>query len=142
MVLAAFAGVAAEERVDQDMFWKFRQEGTNNSKILQTLHMFTDVYGPRLTGSPNLKAAGEWAIEQMHAWGLKQGHLEPWDFNRVGWSNERLTAHLVSPVKDALVVEALGVDAGHERRRPRAGDADHAAASAPTRATLTRTSTR
>src|SRR5688572_9253368 len=108
VVLAAFAGVAAEERVDQDMFWKFRQEGTNNSKILQTLHMFTDVYGPRLTGSPNLKAAGEWAIEQMHAWGLKEGRLEPWDFNRAGWSNERLTAHLVSPVKDALVVEALG----------------------------------
>jgi carboxypeptidase Q len=108
VVLAGFAGVAAEERVDQDMFWKFRQEGTNNSKILQTLHMFTDVYGPRLTGSPNLKAAGEWAIEQMHAWGLKQGRLEPWDFNRAGWSNERLTAHLVSPVKDALVVEALG----------------------------------
>ena len=107
VVLAAFAGVAAEERVDQDMFWKFRQEGTNNSKVLQTLHMFTDVYGPRLTGSPNLKAAGEWAIEQMHTWGLKQGHLEAWDFNRAGWSNERLTAHLVSPVKDALVVEAL-----------------------------------
>jgi carboxypeptidase Q len=107
VVLAAFAGVAAEERVDQEMLWKFRQEGTNNSKILQTLHMFTDVYGPRLTGSPNLKAAGEWAIEQMHTWGLKQGHLEPWDFNRVGWSNERLTAHLVAPVKDALVVEAL-----------------------------------
>jgi len=107
VVLAAFAGVAAEERVDQDMFWKFRQEGTNNSKVLQTLHMLTDVYGPRLTGSPNLKAAGEWAIEQMHTWGMKQGHLEPWDFNHAGWSNERLTAHLVSPVKDALVVEAL-----------------------------------
>jgi hypothetical protein len=104
----AFTGVAAQERVDQDMFWKFRQEGTNNSKILQTVHMLTDVYGPRLTGSPNLKAAGEWAIEQLHAWGLKRGRLEPWDFNRAGWSNERLTAHLVSPVKDALVVEALG----------------------------------
>jgi carboxypeptidase Q len=107
-LVLALTGVAAQERVDQDMFWKFRQEGTNNSKILQTMHMLTDVYGPRLTGSPNLKAAGEWAIEQMHAWGLKQGRLEPWDFNRVGWSNERLTAHLVSPVKDALVVEALG----------------------------------
>ena len=108
LVVAAFARTAAEERVDQDMFWKFRQEGTNNSTVLQTLHVLTDVYGPRLTGSPNLKAAGEWAIEQMHAWGLKQGHLEPWDFNREGWTNERLTAHLISPVKDALVVEALG----------------------------------
>ncbi len=130
VVLAAFAGVAAEERVDQDMFWKFRQEGTNNSKILQTLHMFTDVYGPRLTGSPNLKAAGEWAIEQMHAWGLKQGHLEPWDFNRVGWSNERLTAHLVSPVKDALVVEALGWTPGTNGVVRAQAHADDAAASA------------
>jgi carboxypeptidase Q len=107
LVLAAFARPAAEERIDQDMFWKIRQEGTSNSKVLQTLHVLTDVYGPRLTGSPNLKAAGEWAIEQMHAWGLKQGRLEPWDFNRAGWTNERLTAHLLSPVKDALVVEAL-----------------------------------
>ena len=107
LVLAGVAAVAAQERIDQDVFWKIRQEGTANSRILQTLHMLTDVYGPRLTGSPNLKAAGEWAIEQMHAWGLKQGRLEPWDFARAGWTNERLAAHIVSPVKDALVVEAL-----------------------------------
>jgi carboxypeptidase Q len=107
LVLAGAAAVDAQERIDQDVFWKIRQEGTANSKILQTLHMLTDVYGPRLTGSPNLKAAGEWAIEQMHAWGLKHGHLEPWDFARAGWTSERLTAHVVSPVKDALVAEVL-----------------------------------
>ena len=101
------AVVAAQERIDQDMFWKIRQEGINNSQILKTLHVLTDVYGPRLTGSPNLKAAGEWAIEQMHSWGLENGRLEPWDFAREGWTNERLAAHLVAPVKDALVVEAL-----------------------------------
>jgi hypothetical protein len=89
------------------MYWKIRQEGTNNSKILRTLHVLTDVYGPRLTGSPNLKAAGEWAIQEMQSWGLTNGHLESWDFNRDGWSNERLAAHLVAPVRDALVVEAL-----------------------------------
>ena len=106
-MVAAFAGlvaVGAQERVDHDMFWKIRQEGTQNSQILQTLHVLTDVYGPRLTGSPNAKAAGEWAVERMQAWGLRNGRLEPWDFNRVGWVNERLTAHIVSPVKDALVV--------------------------------------
>jgi len=65
------------------------------------------VYGPRLTGSPSLKAAGEWAIEQMHAWGLTEGRLEPWDFGHPGWTNERLTAHIVSPVSDALVAEVL-----------------------------------
>ncbi|MBI4887508.1 MAG: M20/M25/M40 family metallo-hydrolase [Acidobacteria bacterium] len=107
LVAAAAVSPAAEERVDSEISWKIRQEATANSKILQTLHMLTDVYGPRLTGSPNLKAAGEWAVEQMQAWGLQNGHLEPWDFGRVGWTNERLTAHIVSPVKDALVAEVL-----------------------------------
>ena len=74
---------------------------------MKTMHMFTDLYGPRLTGSPNHKAAAEWAVQQMTAWGLENAHLEPWDFKHPGWANERLSAHLISPVKDPLVCEAL-----------------------------------
>lgn len=107
VVLIAAVSVAGQERVDQDVYWKIRQEATNNSRILETLHVLTDVYGPRLTGSPNLKASGEWVIEQMHTWGLENGRLEPWDFGRDGWTNERLSAHIVAPVKDALVAEVL-----------------------------------
>jgi hypothetical protein len=108
MALAgATALLLAQERPDLDVFWKIRQEGTSRSQIMRTLHVLTDVHGPRLTGSPNLKAAGEWAVEQMHAWGLKNGRLEPWNFGHPGWTNERLAAYIVSPVKDSLVAEAL-----------------------------------
>jgi hypothetical protein len=107
MVVLLGALLAAEERPDQAVFWKIRQEGTGNSQIMRTLHMLTDVYGPRLTGSPNLKAAGEWAIQQMQSWGMKNGRLEPWDFGHPGWTNERLAAYIVSPVKDTLVAEVL-----------------------------------
>ena len=107
LVLAGLVSVRAQEGPDRDVLWKIRQEGADNSQILQTLHVLTDVYGPRLTGSPNLKAAGEWALKEMGRWGLRNGHLEPWDFGRPGWVNERLTAHIVAPVKDALVAEAL-----------------------------------
>ena len=106
-VLVAALGAAAQERPDQTVFWNIRQEGMARSRILSTVHVLTDVYGPRLTGSPNLKAAGEWAIQQMREWGLANAHLEPWDFGHSGWANERLVAHMVVPVKDALVVEAL-----------------------------------
>jgi len=106
VAVVAVREVATEERIDHDVYWKIRQEATNNSKILDTLHVLTDVYGPRLTGSPNLKAAGEWAIQQLHTWGLTNGRLDPWDWGRPGWTNDRLSAHVVSPVKDALVVEA------------------------------------
>jgi hypothetical protein len=107
VLIAALVSAQAQERVEQDVYWRIRQEATDHSQIMRTLHVLADVYGPRLTGSPNLKGAGEWAVNQMGAWGLKNGHLEPWDFGHPGWLNERLSAHIVSPVKDALVVEAL-----------------------------------
>ncbi|HMV47016.1 MAG TPA: M20/M25/M40 family metallo-hydrolase [Blastocatellia bacterium] len=86
---------------------KIRKEGMENSQVMKTLHYLTDVYGPRLTGSPNHKAAGEWAIKQMASWGFSNGHLEPWDFGHVGWLNERATGHILSPYKEPLVLETL-----------------------------------
>lgn len=90
-----------------DMLSRIRKEAMERSQIMKTMHMFTDLYGPRLTGSPNHKAAADWAVKQMTAWGLENAHLEPWDFKHPGWLNERLTAHLISPVKDPLVCEVL-----------------------------------
>jgi hypothetical protein len=90
-----------------DMLSRIRKEAMEHSQIMKTMHMFTDLYGPRLTGSPNHKAAAEWAVKQMTAWGLENAHLEPWGFKHPGWLNERLTAHLISPIKDPLVCEVL-----------------------------------
>jgi hypothetical protein len=95
------------ERVDQDVIWKIRREATDHSQILRTLHVLTDVYGPRLTGSPNLRKAQDWLVQRATAAGLKNAHLEEWDFGHPGWTNEKIAVHLVSPVKDSLVVEAL-----------------------------------
>jgi hypothetical protein len=90
-----------------DMLARIRAEAMERSQIMKTMHMFADLYGPRLTGSPNHKAAAEWAVKQMTAWGLENAHLEPWDFKHPGWLNERLSAHIISPVKDPLVCEVL-----------------------------------
>ena len=132
VVLAAGAiasAPAAQERVNRDVYWTIRQEATTNSQVLRTVHMLTDLYGSRLTGSPSLKAAGEWVIQQMHAWGLRNGRLEPWDFSaaygRTGWTNDRLSAHIVSPVRDALVVEALAVPAAAWVVHPVVGGVSH-----------------
>ena len=92
---------------DEEIRARIRKEGMEHSQIMKTMHMLADVYGPRLTGSPNHKRAAEWTIKQMQEWGFENGHLEPWDFKHPGWLNERLTAHIISPVKDALVAEAL-----------------------------------
>ncbi len=99
--------ILAQSQSNKDVLERIRKEEANNSQIMKTEHMLTDVYGPRLTGSPNHKAAAEWAIKQMTAWGLSNAHLEPWDFGHVGWLNEHFTGHIISPVKDVLTCEVL-----------------------------------
>lgn len=109
LVLPALAPAMVAQNPDRDeeMLARIRKEGMEHSQILKTMHMLTDVYGPRLTGSPNHQRAAEWAIKQMTEWGFENGRLEPWNFGHPGWLNERLSAHIISPVKDSLVCEVL-----------------------------------
>jgi len=107
VLLAGATPLAADSPAADDIAWRIRREALEHSQIMKTLHMLTDVYGPRLTGSPNLKQAGEWAAGQMKTWGMANTHLEPWNFGHPGWLNERFSAFLVSPVKDSLVGEVL-----------------------------------
>ncbi len=100
---AAYAQTAPAADINE----RIRKEGMENSQIMRTIHYFTDVYGPRLTGSPNLKAAGEWAIKQMTSWGMENGQLEPWEFGHPGWVNERAAGFITAPVQDSLVFEVL-----------------------------------
>ncbi|HEY0462412.1 MAG TPA: M20/M25/M40 family metallo-hydrolase [Pyrinomonadaceae bacterium] len=98
-----------------DTFARIRKEGMENSQIMHTLHYFTDVYGPRLTGSPNLLAAGNWAVKQMTDWGFENAHLEPWDFGHPGWVNERASGFITAPVEDSLVFEVLAWTPGTKK---------------------------
>jgi len=104
---------APAEKIDTAMNARIRTEGMDNSQIMRTMHYLTDVYGPRLTGSPNYENAAKWAVEQMGKWGMKNGHLEPFEFKTAtvtpsgGWLNEKATGHILAPVKDNLVFEVL-----------------------------------
>ncbi|HEX3875504.1 MAG TPA: peptidase M28, partial [Bryobacteraceae bacterium] len=68
-----------------------------NSKVMDTAFYLTDVYGPRLTGSPNAKAAGEWAVKKMTEWGLANTKLETWGPFGRGWTCTRFMAQMKEP---------------------------------------------
>ena len=106
-VVALEAFPATQSSLTPGVEIRIRREANERSQIMRTLHVLTDLYGPRLTGSPSLQAAGEWAAKTLEAWGLTNAHLDPWDFGRPGWANERLSAHILAPVRDQLTVEAL-----------------------------------
>ena len=96
------------------VYAQIRAEETNHSKIMWIIHEVADVYGPRLTGTPNLKAADDWAVKTMTSWGLANAHLEPWTFQPPsaampvpGWENMELTAEAVAPFHGQLMVKPL-----------------------------------
>jgi carboxypeptidase Q len=103
----ALVAAQAQSAPDPEINKKIRAEENDHSQIMHTMHFLTDIYGPRLTGSPNHKAAADWAIRQMKDWGLANAHLEPWDFGHPGWMNERASGYIVTPVKDQLTFKVL-----------------------------------
>ncbi len=107
LALAVTALLSAQEKVDGPTDARFRSEELEHSQIMRTLHMLTDRYGPRVTGTPNHEAAAKFVVKQMTDWGFKNAHLEKWDFGHPGWTNERATAFLVSPVTENLKFEVL-----------------------------------
>lgn len=97
----------AQDKVDEATTARIRSEELEHSRIMHTLHMLTDRYGPRVTGTPNHEAAAKWAVAEMTSWGMKNGHLEPWDFGRAGWLNESATGQIVAPVHENVKFEVL-----------------------------------
>ena len=95
--VSSFASLHAQEPIDWDMVNRIRGEGLGRSRVMETLSYLTDVIGPRLTGSPRMRQAEEWARDRMTSWCLSDARLEPWGRFGRGWSFDRTAVHLVRP---------------------------------------------
>ena len=102
-VLPAIAQAPDLATVDAQL----RAQETKDSQLMWWLHEIADVYGPRLTGSPGLRAAQDFAVGQMVKWGFSNVHLEAWNFNHPGWQNFDLEANAISPFQQPLTVRAV-----------------------------------
>jgi carboxypeptidase Q len=94
---AAQVAAPATEKIDYDAIYKIKDEGFTHSQVMDTASWLTDVYGARLTGSPNIKAAGDWAVKKLTEWGGQNARLETWGDFGTGWQNTRFSATVVTP---------------------------------------------
>ena len=83
------AALAQPEPVDARAVTAIRQHGLDSSRVMETLAWMTDVYGPRLTGSPGLDAATRWAQDYLRAQGFANVRAEAWGPFGRGWSLRR-----------------------------------------------------
>ena len=96
----------APSAADLNAIFQIKDEGFNHSQVMEIMSYLTDVYGPRLTNSPDIRQAAEWTTGKMKEWQLANVHLEPWGPFGKGWSNERFSLQVISPRPFPLIAYA------------------------------------
>lgn len=64
----------APSGIDSATVAKIKQEALARSQALDHVSWLADVYGPRVTGTPQLQQASEWAMKRFTEWGLSNVH--------------------------------------------------------------------
>jgi carboxypeptidase Q len=95
LFLIARPPVAAETEAEA-LDRRVLSEAGKDSELLANLTHLSDVIGPRLTGSAQLKRAGDWAAGKMKNYGLVNVHHEPWVLPE-GWERGHMHARIVEP---------------------------------------------
>jgi len=105
LTAACAAAPVAAQVPDPQMTERIKEEGLRRSQALDLFHTLTDVYGARLTGSPEYTAAARWARDRFAEWGLADPRLEAFEFGR-GWTLDKLSMEMVEPRYMPLIAYA------------------------------------
>jgi hypothetical protein len=99
---AAVLSAQPPSKTDTATIARIRDEGLTRSQVMDHLSWLTDVYGPRLTGGPQILQASDWAIRKFNEWGLSSAHRETFPFGK-GWELVRFSAQMVEPQVQPLI---------------------------------------
>lgn len=96
-VLLLSIEVTAQEDINNEINQIIRKHGLEQSQVMEIASWLTDVYGPRLTGSPMLDQATEWAVKTLESWDMSNVHLEEWGPFGRGWQLDHFELHCTTP---------------------------------------------
>jgi len=102
VAIMASAGLT-QEKVHWDVVAKIRDEGFNRSQIMDMVGYMSDVLGPRLTASPSMRKAQQWAEKKFRECGLENVVIEKAGEHGVNWDNEYTSMHMLEPDYQVLI---------------------------------------
>jgi carboxypeptidase Q len=105
-VASSAVDTPAFDAIDLKMYGRIRAEGVAHGMAMDFASALCDGIGARLTGSPNMKKANEWANETLNAIGLEHVHLEDWGEFGMGWSQINAWGRMITPDPTPLWIEA------------------------------------
>lgn len=96
LILAAVpAALHAQQASTDPTVDRIFRLGMDSSRVQQLAQVLLDSVGPRLTGSPGMKAASDWVINSYRSWGI-EGKREQYGTWR-GWRRGASHIDLVQP---------------------------------------------
>jgi carboxypeptidase Q len=97
---------AKPEVLDLDMYSRIRDEGFKHSHVMEYASALFDDIGPRLTGSPAMARADEWARTQLATMGCSNAHQESWGEFGMAWTQLGASLEMVKPVPGIFLAQA------------------------------------
>ncbi len=104
--------LASQGTVNTALVARIRDEGFNRSQVMDYAWHLTDVIGPRLSGTANLRAAQEWAKATMDQIGLQSTTIEPWGELGASWNVEHVSLHMREPSYQPVIGYPLAFTPG------------------------------
>jgi len=89
--------LAQNDRPDLTLVSRIKAEAFDNSTVMETLSYLTDVYGPRLTASPEFKEAADWTVKRLQSYGVENVHLERWGPFGRSWALKGYSLEMLEP---------------------------------------------
>jgi len=81
----------------ENILSEIRNEGFNNSEVMNMLSHLTDIYGQRLTGTREYYKAANWISAEMEKIGLQNVHFENYCSDCRGWNIKTFKVEMVTP---------------------------------------------
>ncbi len=86
---------------------QIKTEAYDHSQVMDHLAYLTDIYGPRLSGSPEFRQAADWAVKRLDQMGLSNVHLEKWGPFGRGWTAQQYAVEMLEPRYSLLFATPL-----------------------------------
>jgi len=96
---------SAKKSTPEEIDQKIIAEVKERNEVQPNLTYISDVIGPRMTGSENLKTANNWTAEKFKSYGLENVHLEAWEIP-AAWERGFCHLKMVEPNNGRLLTGA------------------------------------
>jgi carboxypeptidase Q len=103
IAMFAIPMIGFAQEVDASMMQKIRQEGMQNSKVMDIVFNLTDKNGSRLANSEGYMRAANYAKETLSGWGVENARLEAWGEFGKGWDLEKMYLAITAPYYKPLM---------------------------------------